>query len=420
MSYNLSLSKNQRKVLNKLIDQYEKSVTFQGVNKVNQSFYISIGKQFPKYLDDSEYDFFSDLNEEMLGLKEGCLIELVWSKNRIDRVILDIHHLEDAYNLLGRVPKKTVNNQILLLFNEVEDKIRELHNSAEENAEVSIDRLNLEELYYRYINGQRERISCNKSVEFYDNLQEYRDIWSILIFLLGNEEEIYVRDLSVKMFNDSKRLEAISNKIESILYKYGEYPEKASILEEHNIIRVPSYVMIKGNVAVSFYEQRLDISRLSGDIALSTETLKNVTGMSVLGSRVVTIENLTSFHRYDCKKTDVAVYLGGFHNRVKRDFLKMLYAGNPQLTYCHFGDIDAGGFYIYEHLKKKTGIPFKTVRMDADTLISNSEYAKELTNNDRVRLEKLLEMYKENSDDNYGIIKTMLELGIKLEQEAVW
>lgn len=48
----------QKKVLNKLLDSYEKSKTFQGENKVNQSFIVEISKLFPRYNDDAEYEFF--------------------------------------------------------------------------------------------------------------------------------------------------------------------------------------------------------------------------------------------------------------------------------------------------------------------------------------------------------------------------
>ncbi len=415
MSDKTVLTKYQKRVLNKLIDKYEKSATFQGINKVHQSFYVTLGKIFTAYLDDAEYDLFTELNEDMLHLEESELVSLSWDNGRVNRVDLRVDNIDNAYKVLFRTPRKALHEQLLNYFDEIDKKLR---NKCRDS--ISNDMLNLVELYCKYISAQRKRIDCNKSIEFYDYFEEYSDIWKVLLFLLENEEEIYVRDLSVRLFNDSKRLEAIRGKIESLLYTYGDYPDRACILEEHGIIKTPSYVMIKGNAIISLSEQRLDIGRLPGDIAFSTETLKNITDIDVTGNRVVTIENLTSFHRYDCKDTDVAIYLAGYHNRTKRDFLKSLYAKNPGIDYCHFGDIDAGGFYIYEHLKKKTGIPFITMNMDEDTFIRNKEYAKRLSSNDRVRLKKLLEMYKKRNDDNYYTVKTMLDTGMKLEQEAVW
>ena len=39
----------QKKVLQSLLDTYEKSKTFMETNKVNQSFGISVAKVFPRY-----------------------------------------------------------------------------------------------------------------------------------------------------------------------------------------------------------------------------------------------------------------------------------------------------------------------------------------------------------------------------------
>ena len=73
--------------------------------------------------------------------------------------------------------------------------------------------------------------------------------------------------------------------------------------------------------------------------------------------------------------------------------LQKIYAAFPDAVYCHFGDIDVGGFLIYEDLRRKTGIPFQLYRMDLDTLKEYEKYGKALTENDRVRIEKML---KEN------------------------
>lgn len=55
----------QRKVLEQLLDAYEKSKTFQGGNQVKQSFSVQIGKIFPRYQDDAEYDYFCQVNESI-------------------------------------------------------------------------------------------------------------------------------------------------------------------------------------------------------------------------------------------------------------------------------------------------------------------------------------------------------------------
>ena len=76
-----------------------------------------------------------------------------------------------------------------------------------------------------------------------------------------------------------------------------------------------------------------------------------------------------------------------------------------------------GGFLIYEDLCQKTGIPFKLYRMDLDTLRQYEKYAKVLTDNDRVRIEKIL---RENPGTEYAVVlEYMLAEDIKLEQECL-
>ena len=146
--------------------------------------------------------------------------------------------------------------------------------------------------------------------------------------------------------------------------------------------------------------------------------------MQVLGKRVVTVENLTTFHDY-AGAEDFVIYLGGFHNRTKREFLMFLYEQNPNLEYRHFGDIDAGGFYILEHLKEKTGIPFLSMFMNVNTIKQYKEQSKTLTVKDRERIANLLNRIesktKEDSsiEDYSDVLHFMLDYNCKLEQEAI-
>ena len=128
------------------------------------------------------------------------------------------------------------------------------------------------------------------------------------------------------------------------------------------------------------------------------------------GNKVITIENLTIFNAF-CDKDFFAVYLGGYHNHNRGEFICKMYSRNPHAEYYHFGDIDAGGFYILLHLKKKTGILFKPYKIDILILQENISKTKKLTDNDIVRLKNLLESeFKET-------INFMLENDCKLEQE---
>ena len=122
-----------------------------------------------------------------------------------------------------------------------------------------------------------------------------------------------------------------------------------------------------------------------------------------------------SFVKYTYENNnDFVIYLGGFHNAVKREFIKKIYNSNPSKTYMHFGDIDAGGFYILKHLKTKTGVNFLPMKMDIETLQLYKDCVKTLSTEDRKRLEKLL-----GDNEFKDVIAYMLENDCKLEQENV-
>ena len=109
----------------------------------------------------------------------------------------------------------------------------------------------------------------------------------------------------------------------------------------------------------------------------------------------------------------IAIYLGGFHNSVKKNLLKKISIHDKSIEFYHFGDIDAGGFLIFEDLVSKTGIQFKPYMMDINTLKNYESNWASLTVNDKKRLK----------DNQYiifnGVIKFMLKNNCKLEQEAI-
>lgn len=400
----------QKKVLERLLDSYEKSKTFQGRNQVKQSFSVQIGKLFPRYEDDAEYDYFCLVNEAMEELCAAALIHVEYERDGVlKKVVLNSDRLADCYAYLGRTSRKQEQEAMVAIWKELSEK-------------PSADCLTP---LGRYIAAQYLRIERNQNVEYYShNQEEYRALLKAAEAVLENREEIFIRNFSIKVFHDSKRMEQLASKLSSLLYQYGEFQEKEAVLEECGIVHTPTYVMLKGNVELTLGGQKIDLSLLQGDIALSTESLKELRDISVLGVRVVTVENLTSFHDYPARE-DCVIYLGGFHNQVKRDFLLYLYERNRDKEYRHFGDIDAGGFYILEHLKRKTGIAFRSMCMDIGTLQKYWRDKKLLTGSDRKRLMQLKEEIngrkgQETETEDYGdVIDFMLENNCKLEQEAV-
>lgn len=401
----MRLNDIQSKTIHSLLDKYEKSKTFLGDNQVNQKFSKRINELFPKYQDDAEYDFFCDVNEALDELQKAGLIFVHFQREGIiTSVELNLLKLRQCYEFVSREPKNEGHDWLL----EVMERYRKCT------------------ILEKYFAAQRVKISKNQKVEYFDGKkQEFLDLLTLVELISTNEEEQFIRDFSVRYFSDSKRVEALANKAQALMYQYGEYQDRESVLEECGIVKTPTYVCLKGNGRMTLGGQEIDLSKLNGDIALSTASLKELDKIEILGDCVVTVENLTSFHDYNGSE-DFVIYLGGFHNTTKRKFLVNLYEQNSDKEYMHFGDIDAGGFYIYEHLKMKTGIPFKTLHMNVETLKKYSSQTKTLTQVDRKRIENLLkkldDKYKgSNGDEDYrDVLQYMLANNCKLEQEALY
>ena len=188
----------QSKTIHGLLDKYEKSKTFLGENQVNQKFSRRINELFPKYQDDAEYDFFCDVNEALDELQKAGLICVHFQrKGIITSVELNLLKLRQCYEFVSREPK-----------NEEHDWLLEV-----------MERYGKCTVLDKYFAAQRVKISKNQKVEYFDGRkQEFLDLLTLVELISTNEEEQFIRDFSVRHFLDSKRVEALANKAQALMY----------------------------------------------------------------------------------------------------------------------------------------------------------------------------------------------------------
>lgn len=382
----------EKEILDTLINKYEKSKSFTGQNKVNQSFSVRLEKLFPEFADDAEYEIFTQINEAVQNLLDKSFVSVTRKKNGVFNIIsLNTEKKDIIYTFLKRKPKTETNQDLLNI----------LSRYSSEN-----------DILEKYCTEQTERINTNKKVRFFDgDLQEFENILKAVSEITKVREETFIRDFSVRVFGDSKLFETIIEKVTKLLFQYGDFPQEETILKELNVVKNPGHVYFKGCGIITIGSQTVDLSQLKSDIAISSLLLDDLK-VKITGQRLVTIENLTTFNKFN-EPDAFAVFLGGYHNSHRRNFIKRIYELNPEIEYFHYGDIDAGGFYILLHLREKTGIDFVPYNMNTDTLRKNSAYTKKLTDNDRKRLENLL-----NTEFSETIMY-MLENNCKLEQESM-
>lgn len=251
--------------------------------------------------------------------------------------------------------------------------------------------------------------------------QQAKDLLKALVFIENNREELFLREASMLIYGDSKYLEeAMLHPVCKALREFlgrpcGEDELEDEILEEYHIRREKQKLCLKGDVMLQNGGKELELGNFADGVEFFSDELDGIEHICVRVPEFITVENYTSWLRFR-KERAVSFYLGGYAARFQRDFLRKVQEDNPHLVFRHFGDIDAGGLYIHEHLCRVTGIPFQMYRMSCAEL-QDARFRsclQPLTNQDRIRLKSL-----EKQGTYRELAAYMLEKNVKLEQEII-
>ncbi len=319
----------------------------------------------------------------------------------IEKIYLSEEHIDALYEYLkdeyGVVPQSTISKLV--------HKIVEKY-------------IGTGEIVQKYCKNILVQIEDPRCVLIPERIEENL---KMLSFLEKNKENLYVREISMLVYGDSKWFE--NNNYEEVctfmrtatgrIREEGERND--AILSFFFVTPSEQEIFIKGNWTIEWEQYILDVSKFQGGIAIASSDVQSIKNISVNSENVMTIENKTSFQRL--KNGDSAMmYLGGFANRHQIEFLKKVISDNTNVHYYHFGDIDIGGFLIHKHLCRETAKRFELYCMGIQQLCDMrfSHCLKELTDSDMSRLESLTE------DATYrAVLKYMKENNVKLEQEIV-
>ncbi len=256
--------------------------------------------------------------------------------------------------------------------------------------------------------------------QLYGNVEELQNLLICLNEVQNIQDEIMERDFSVKLFNDSKLFALrYKSKIINIIKQYNSDLKDLSddeVLKEFNLIKNSSYVLVKNNLNFQINKQIINLNKFGFEFSLGDDMIDNMKILPSEFDNVITVENLTSFKTLK-EKNSIIIFLSGFNSHTKQMLLKKIFDLYPNKRYYHFGDIDVGGFRIFNHLKKSTKIPFVPYRMGLKELKENEMNLKPLTENDIKNLHLL------KNDSQYDLFKEainyMLENNVKLEQEIL-
>lgn len=180
-----------RKVLNHLLDTYENSLLSTGENKRMIQIEFRFTKtSIPSYFDESS-DEYESIHVLMKLLESKKLIRIIWRDNKQDYLIQKVRlmtdHIEEAYQYVGRKPKRGLE----------EENITLLQKYLDVEASITVN-------FVRYL---LERLQNHQSVKEYislDNIKETEKFLRACVLVEQNREPCYIREFSIMNFQDSK------------------------------------------------------------------------------------------------------------------------------------------------------------------------------------------------------------------------
>ena len=389
-------------IISRLLDIYERRNGYAKRPEELRSIQFEVSKEYPIYKDRYDNEKYRDINTAIeKNVAAGLIIAEKDQTGRYSKIKLNIARVDECYALLKRTS--------------IPDQCKKVLNVLEKanNAECL--------LIGRIVSDFCEQIKAYKKLPYdlgYD-ARRVGEVLQVLEAVTKLTSETYIRNFSTALFKDSKRFQReYRSTIESILFNYtDDVVEKDDILGYYNLYENPTYVLIKGNARICFDESAIELSEMPGGIALSNGSLAGIHKISVKADKVITVENLTTYH--DCDEQDtVYIYLGGYHNTSKQKLLELIYENNGDKEYYHEGDLDVYGFLILKNLIDKTQIPFKPLFMDLGTI--ERFYRAGLYKNLSARDRKVITSKKDGQLSAYkDVLEYMLANDCKVEQESI-
>ena len=226
----------------------------------------------------------------------------------------------------------------------------------------------------------------------YDPMTTSEELHKMEVFLCGcvmlenSQNEIFLRVASETMFKgmgskvfESKYKTYVYQVLlpeeynDYLLAKSGETEEKGNtnlvdiekeMLGKLHILKAPDALFIKGFGTIIFYdgtEISLHSSSPEDFYSFGQHIVDSISHIKC--KKVITIENLTTFHECPYHEDAVMIYTGGFAGKIVVDTLKKI---NVSSIY-HSGDLDAYGFYIVKNLSEKTRLIVHPYHMNINT-----------------------------------------------------
>ena len=252
------------------------------------------------------------------------------------------------------------------------------------------------------------KAECGESIAPFprSDLAACQELLQVLIRVLNWRGESLIRFASCVICGSSKRLETLRPRLEQALTQLSAGSVNA--LEDLGLIEKPRQVLLHGPLRLDL----LDLAGLRGPYALSETDLRAARDLRSTASRVVTIENETTFLELAKLNRDTLLIQTSYPNRAVLALLQRLPA---ELPVFHFGDTDPAGFDILRDLRQRTGRRIQPLHMAYRPRAD----APNLSAEEKTQLIRLLA--DSTLSDCHPQLRAMLEAGTKgeFEQESL-
>lgn len=187
------MKRYDEKVLNSLLDKYENSLLYTGQNQRKQSIAFPVKKStLPEYFDETSMQF-EVVHAQLTDMEEKGFVRLIWRKGKeghiLEKCLLQIERAEEIYAWLQRRTRKQKEEDVIHICREYRGRHPAL------------------DAFLQYV---EQRIGQGQSVAQYvdmDHPQAMAERCGLILLILENRTEIFLREFSVRFLKDSKAAE---------------------------------------------------------------------------------------------------------------------------------------------------------------------------------------------------------------------
>jgi hypothetical protein len=345
-------------------------------------------------------------NEQLIQMEQAGLVELRWlpgeAGHLLDQVTLRPEQASHVFALLGRTSRASRQG-----------RLRDL---------LLGERFRFSGWHRRAVQACLDKLAADQSpVPFsLDDHEFNRDLLAALFALDDVQDETPYRVFSVRVFNDSKRFEALLGAVALLARRAA--PEwrgfsTAEVLRELNLVPNPGHLVLHGPWELAYEGGELSaLAGFSPSVGVPAAQAARVRGVRVATAHVVCVENPTAFYELIRTSRDplAAICLSGNPSPACRHLLRRLPA---EVGLRVWADIDYGGLNILAQLREQVSSAAVPYRMDVETLEAHARWARPLGPGDARNLARLAR--RAALADLQPLIEHMLRRGLKLEQEAI-